>query len=219
MPFDFVREALLASGLAKDREVAVYIAKLDRLYQQFVHEMKPGRDPMIRAQAIFDWLWIKKPNRYDRHGDYRLSDTIDAQFSEGKQAVGNCLGLTLLYNSLLQKSAINPAALHLENAFERGPHVLTVLQTGESVIDIENILPEGFDYKGHLQNPSRTKWGDRELVADIYHSLGNEYYEKGCYREALRSYGHATRLNPRYESARLNKAIVLGRIGVNTGMV
>ncbi|NVL93151.1 MAG: tetratricopeptide repeat protein, partial [Desulfobacterales bacterium] len=99
-----------------------------------------------------------------------------------------------------------------------GPHVLTLLETGESVIDIENILPQGFDYKGHLKNPSRTIWGDRELVADIYHSRGNEYYEKGCYREALRSYDIAIKLNPRYESARLSKAIVLDRIGISTGM-
>ncbi len=219
MPFDFVKEALRASGLAKDQQVAEYVIKLDHLHQQFVHEIKPGRDPLPRARALFDWLWIKKPNRYKRHGHYRLSDSIDSQFSQEKQGVGNCLGLTLLYHCLLKRLAIHAAALHLENAFERGPHVLTVLDTRESVIDIENILPEGFDYKGHLQNPSRTKWGDRELVADIYHSLGNEYYEKGCYREALRSYSNATRLNPRYESARLNKAIVLDRIGGNTGMV
>ena len=74
---------------------------------------------------------------------------------------------------------IHADALYLENAFGIGPHVLTLLQTEESTIDIENILPDGFGFKGHLNDPSRTRWGDKELVADIYHSLGNEFSRKG----------------------------------------
>jgi tetratricopeptide (TPR) repeat protein len=104
-------------------------------------------------------------------------------------------------------------ALYLENAFGRGPHVLTIFRGKESMIDIENILPDGFDYKGHLNDPSRTGWGDTELVADIYHSRGNEFYEKGDYTLALRSYDRAMSLNPLYERARLNRAIVLDRVG------
>jgi len=92
--------------------------------------------------------------------------------------------------------------------------VLTILKTEESTIDIENILPDGFDYKGHLDDPSRIRWGDRELVADIYHSQGNELYEKGDYIEALKSYDRAIDLNPLYEKARLNKAILLDRMGM-----
>lgn len=49
-------------------------------------------------------------------------------------------------------------ALYLENGFEMSPHVLTVLETEESLIDIENVLPEGFNCKGHLDDPSRTRW-------------------------------------------------------------
>jgi tetratricopeptide (TPR) repeat protein len=90
--------------------------------------------------------------------------------------------------------------------------VLTVLKTKESMVDIENIVPDGFDYKGHLNDPSRTVWGDQELVADIYHSQGNECYEKGNYNEALKNYDMAIKLNPRYERFHLNKAIVLDRI-------
>jgi tetratricopeptide (TPR) repeat protein len=104
-------------------------------------------------------------------------------------------------------------ALYLENAFEMGPHVLTFLQTKESLIDIENILPYGFDYKGHLNNPLRTRWGDRELVADIYLSLGNEFFKKDEFIEALKNYNMAINLNPQYEKARLNKAILLGKMG------
>jgi len=84
----------------------------------------------------------------------------------------------------------------------------------EFMIDIENILADGFDYKGHLDDPSRIRWGDRELVADIYYSQGNELYERSDYIEALKSYDRATDLNPLYEKARLNKAILLDRMGM-----
>jgi tetratricopeptide (TPR) repeat protein len=213
--FHFEKEALVASGIKEHDQIAGYIAKLGHLDQQFIRETRPTQDTLIKAKELFDWLWRKKPHRYRSHGSYRLSETIDSQLSGGSQVVGNCLGLTLLYNCLLRRAGIFAEALHLENAFGKGPHVLSIFRTKKSVIDIENILPDGFEYKGHLNDPSRTRWGDRELVADIYHSQGNEFYEKGSYAEALRSYDRAIELNPLYERARLNKAIVLDRIGLN----
>lgn len=103
-------------------------------------------------------------------------------------------------------------ALYLDNAFGIGPHVLTTLQTERSMIDIENIFPEGFDYKGHLNHPSRTRWGDKDLVADIYHSLGNEFFSKGEFIKALENYDIAIDLNPQYEKAHVNKAILLDKM-------
>jgi tetratricopeptide (TPR) repeat protein len=107
---------------------------------------------------------------------------------------------------------IHTKALYLENAFGMGPHVLTLLQTDASVIDIEHILRDGFDYKGHLNDPSRTKWEDKELVADIYHSMGNEWFEKGELAKALNNYEMAIKLNPEYEKAYINKAILMDRL-------
>ena len=214
MTFDFEKEALVASGIKENDQIADYMSKLAHLDQQFIRENRAIHDTLIKAKELFDWLWRKKPDRYRSHGSYRLSEAIDSQLTAGSQVVGNCLGLTLLYHCLLGRAGIFAEALHLEDAFERGPHVLSSLRTKKSVIDIENILPDGFDYKGHLNDPSRTRWGDRELVADIYHSQGNEFYEKGNYVEALRSYDRAIKLNPLYERARLNKAIVLDRMGL-----
>lgn len=213
MTFSLEKEALIASGVSEDDQIADYMSKLAHLHQQFIREIKPTHDPLTRAKALFDWLWMKKAGRYRPHGHYRLNDAIDSQLSGGNQVVGNCLGLTLLYNCLLQRTGMDAEALYLENAFGRGPHVLTIFRGKESMIDIENILPAGFDYKGHLNDPSRTGWGDTELVADIYHSRGNEFYEKGDYTLALRSYDRAMSLNPLYERARLNRAIVLDRVG------
>jgi tetratricopeptide (TPR) repeat protein len=107
---------------------------------------------------------------------------------------------------------IRAEAVYLENAFEIGSHVLTMLQIKESMIDIENIFLDGFDYKGHLNNPSRTRWGDQELVADIYHSFGNELFSKGQFIKALENYDRALYLNPQYEKAQLNKVILLDKM-------
>lgn len=133
------------------------------------------------------------------------------------QPIGNCLGLTLLYNCLLRRLGIHAEAIYLENAFGMGPHVLTLLPIEDTFIDVENILPDGYDYRGHLNHSSRIRWGDKELVADIYHSMGNEYFYKNEWKKALKNYEICLRLNPNYEKAHLNRAILLDKIKINEG--
>ena len=213
--FHLEKEALLASGIKRENRLAVYGKKLAYLNEQFIHQRLPPPHPAGKARDLFHWLWKEKPTRYGPHGYFRLSHAIDAQLNKENPMVGNCLGLTLLYNCLLRRMGIHADALYLDNAFGIGPHVLTLLQGKESTIDIENILPDGFDYKGHLDDPSRTRWGDKELVADIYHSVGNECFGKGELTEALNNYDMALHLNPRYEKARLNKTILLDKMKMN----
>ena len=213
MSFDLIREALVASGVREESEVAAYIRSIDYLHGRFIEEMDPEHDPLPIAKGLFEWLWRKKPVRYEHGGSYRLNEVINLQMNKQGATVGNCLGLTLLYNCLLRRAGIKAGALYLENAFERGPHVLSTTTIRDSIIDIENSLSEGFDYKGHLKDPSRHLWGDRELVADIYLSQGNDYFELGNYAKALASYEAATSLNPHYERAVLNRAIVLDKMG------
>jgi tetratricopeptide (TPR) repeat protein len=217
--FNLEKEALLASGIKGENRLAVYGKKLDYLHERFVHQILPPPHPTGNARALFTWLWKEKPTRYDSHADFRLSHVIDAQLDEENPTVGNCLGLTLLYNCLLRRMGIRAEALYLEHAFGKGPHVLTLLQAGALTIDIENILPDGFDYKGHLNNPSRTRWKDKQLVADIYHSLGNEFFEKGEFAKALKNCNMAIKLNPQYEKAHLNKAILMDKIRDEKGKV
>ena len=204
--------ALFASGINKKREVINYSAKLDQLYYQFMRHMTPSHEPVEKARALFSWLWIEKPARYKSQGNFRLNEVIDAQLSDDTEAVGNCLGLTLLYNCLIRRMGIRAKALYLENAFGIGPHVLTLLQANESMIDIENIFPNGFDYKGHLDHPLRRRWGDQELVADVYHSFGNELFSEGQFIKALKIFNRALYLNPQYEKAQLNKVILLDKM-------
>jgi tetratricopeptide (TPR) repeat protein len=215
MVFDLEKEALTASGLRDEDQIRDYLRKLDCLSRQF--NLGGAHDLSIstRAEMLFDALWKDKPHRYKPKGHFRLNQVIDAQLSNKRRAVGNCLGLTLLYNCLLKKIGIEAEALHLKNAFGLGPHVLTVLRIDDFMIDVENILPNGFAYKGHKQDPCRLIWGDQELVADIYQSRGTEFFEKGEFREALRNYEMALRLNPRYQKAELNRAIVFERMKTN----
>ncbi|MBW1802619.1 MAG: tetratricopeptide repeat protein [Deltaproteobacteria bacterium] len=206
------RNALIASEPVNEDRIAGYIEKLDRLYEKFASELKITGEEIKTARAIFDWLWSKKPSRYQRHGPFKLHQVIDAQMSASAQTVGNCLGLTLLYHCLLRRSGIRAEAIYIENAFDIGPHVLSSLTFDDCTIDVENILPDGFGFQGHLRNPSRIRWGDRELVADIYLCLGNECFEKDDLGGALRNYEKALALNPDYEKAHLNKIIAMGKL-------
>ena len=209
--FDLELEALRASGV-EERRIVHYTGQLNIIEQRFLDQGVLSDDPLTRAKQVFEWLWKEKPNRYKQKGHYKLCDVIERQLCEENQNVGNCLGLTILYNCLLRRIGIHAGVLYLENAFGISPHVLTVLQIKDIDIEIENILPKGFDYKRHLKNPSRTRWGDRELVADIYHSLGNELFEMGKLRDALKNYDRAITINPSYEKVKLNKLIVIDKL-------
>ena len=212
MEFDLARQALIASDLRDENRITEYLGKLSSLSKQFIAQEKLPSSILTRARGLFDWLWKERPTRYRHQGNFRLNQVIDAQINGSTSVVGNCLGLTLLYNCLLRRIGIKAEAVYLENGFDLGPHVLTSLTTDDSCIDIENILPGGFYYIGHKNEPSRIRWGDRELVADIYHSVGNEFFEGGEFSKALRNYRTALELNPQYEKARLNKIILLDRI-------
>ncbi|MBA7612180.1 hypothetical protein ES703_19415 [subsurface metagenome] len=210
---DLAQGALLASGVNNEHVLARYLAQIDELCHQIGAEAASDQGgDLEKAQGIFHWLWRAKPRRYQYQGKFKLSDILDAQMGE-KDEVGNCLGLTLLYNVLAQRFGLKVRAVQLEDAFGLGPHVFTVLDAAGRSIDIENAFPHGFDYRGHLENPQRQEWGDRELIADIYHSVANSLFEQGELESAIRSYDKTIRLNPKYTKARLNKGIVLVELG------
>ena len=213
MCFDLEQEVLVASGVKEAALLEEYRSRLGRLYYEFERDKELPSNEVKIARTLFGWLWTQKPARYELGGSYRLNKVIDLQLNKQSERVGNCLGLTLLYNCLLRRAGMSAGAVHLENAFGKGPHVLSTLTIRDSIIDIENSLSEGFDYKGHLKDSSRHLWGDRELVADIYLSRGNDYFELGNHEEALASYEAAVSLNPRHERAVLNRAIVLDKMG------
>jgi len=172
--FDLAREALIASDIESENEINNYSAKINTLYQKIKSEILVSNDETKTAQTLFNWLWKTKPNRYRSRGSYKLNEVIDAQLAPGLGPVGNCLGLTILYNILAQKFGLKIKTIWMEEAFGITPHVFSVLHSEQRIIEIENIFPSGFDFKEYLDNPHREEWGDEELVVDIYNSKFNQ---------------------------------------------
>lgn len=212
---DLTQGALLASGVETVKELKRYLEKTDRLYQGIAEallDLPPKSGDSEKARGIFNWLWQEKAHRYEYGGNFRLTHVLDAQLG-GEGKVGNCLGLTVLYNVLAQRFGLEVKAAHLEDAFGLGPHLFSVLYAGGRTIDIENIFPYGFDYRGHPGAEKRQEWGDRELIADIYHSVGNDLFASGKLERSIESYDRALILHPGYRRAHLNKGIALVELG------
>ncbi|MDY6893428.1 MAG: tetratricopeptide repeat protein [Chloroflexota bacterium] len=209
---DLAWGALIASGINDQKGLSVYQARIDMLCKEIEADTPPG-DDLQKARGLFDWLWTKKPTRYETQGNFRLMTVIDAQLSLSEEKVGNCLGLTILYNVVAQSFGLKTGAIYLDDAFGIGPHVFSVLVIDNATIDVENIVPHGFDFREHLNNPQRKLWGNTGLIADIYHSIGNQLMEANNLEEAVQHYSKAIRLNPNYAKAYLNRGIALSLLG------
>ena len=209
---DLAWGALIASGVKNQRDLENYLTKIDTLNEQLKRRI-PTRAELQKASALFAWLWAKKPDRYQYQGIFRLMDVVDAQLDPSVERVGNCLGLTVLYNALAQKYGLEMKAVYLEEAHGRRSHVFSTFVRGNITIDIDNIFPNGFDSKDHLDNPERVLWGNSELIADIYHSIGWALHEQGKLDNAILNYSKAIRLNPKYAKAYLNRGIALSMAG------
>jgi tetratricopeptide (TPR) repeat protein len=209
---DLAWGALIASGVKNSTDLDSYLAALNTLYRQVLPEITAG-SKLKKAEAIFDWLWAKKPNRYQYQGNFRLQDVLTAQLDPNVETVGNCLGLTVLYNVLAQRCGLDMKAVYLEEAHGRLSHVFSTFVTGNTTTDIDNIFPFGFDFKDHLDNPQRVLWGNSDLIADIYHSIGWALHEQGRLEGAVFNYSKAIRLNPKYAKAYLNRGIALSMLG------
>lgn len=206
------RGALVASGMGTRQELDRYLDTINRLYQAIANTIRDDSDAVVKARGIFDCLWQGKPDRYEPQGSFRLTQVLDCQVGTNDK-VGNCLGLTVLYNVLARQFGLAVRAAYLEEAFGRGPHVFGVLEIGKRTIDIENIFPDGFDYRAHRQARDRIEWGDRELIADMYNSNGNELAASGDWKGAIDNYDKALMLYPEHSRARLNKGLALVELG------
>jgi len=207
----FASSALRASGVAEG-QVGHYSSQLQGLLDSLRLAIGP-REGEEAGRALFQELWQQKPHRYRSGAPFRLHQVLENQLDPRQPAVGNCLGLTLLLNSLAQGLGLKVGAVYLPEAFGHGPHVLSLLYAERGSLDVENILPQGFDYPGHRGSPGRQVWGDEELLADVYTSAGNEALERGQVALAVAELDRALALNPGYRTARHNRAVALLKLG------
>lgn len=209
---DLARGALVASGARNQAELERYMSRMESLCQQLPSAVRAG-GTASKARSLFDWLWTTKAGRNESGGSFRLTQVVDAQVDSSAAKVGNCLGLTLLYNVLAQRVGLDVQAVYLEAVAGRLSHVISMLVSGQKRIDIDNIFPDGFDTKDYLDSSLRVEWGDAELIADVYHSIGWELHEKGKLEDAVVNYSKAIWLNPKYVKAYLNRGIALSMQG------
>ena len=162
--------AFIASGV-NSSQLKEYMKKIFNMITDLRNHVK-GHDKVKNAETIFNRMWKTKPNRYELEGNFRLTEVVDAQLDKTEK-IGNCLGLTILYNSLAQELSLSMKAAHLDN-FMGHPHVFSILYTETSMIPIENIFPNGFDYDQHRDNKKIVEWDNIHLIADLYNSRANE---------------------------------------------
>jgi hypothetical protein len=82
-------------------------------------------------------------------------------------------------------------------------------------LDIEHVFPNGFDFRGHLDNPSREEWSEKDLVAETYVADGNFCFYSHHFPGALDKYDSALALRPDSYKALVNRGtvlVVMGRV-------
>ncbi|MBE0480537.1 MAG: hypothetical protein IBX68_06115 [Dehalococcoidia bacterium] len=208
---DLAGGALVASGITSALRLDQYLMKIGGFGRR-LGEACPSGDQEAVGRYLFEALWLSKPQRYEVGGKFRLNECLEAQLDPSAERVGNCLGLTILYNVFAGELGLTVKAAHVEEAFGLGPHVFSLLYSGKKVLDIENIFPGGFDYKEHSTR-GRMNWDNRSLIADIYCSAGNEAFENGDLKKALGNYRRALLMNPAFQRANLNRGITLALLG------
>jgi tetratricopeptide (TPR) repeat protein len=211
--FDFIQEALLASGVPP-RQFDSYRSRLEGLAERIGASLPP--DPVRRASGLFHRLWREKPHRYQPVADFRLHRALENQLRAEREEVGNCLGLTMLYPALAHCLGLGPhlGAVYLASSFvDRGPHVLSILRTPQRTLDIEHVFSIGFDFRGHLENPAREEWSERDLVAETYVADGNFCFDSRHLSGALEKYDSALVLRPGSYKALVNRGTALAAMG------
>ena len=77
--FDLAEAGFIISEVRDEKELSDYMAKFDGLCSKIADDpaVKSASDKVEKAEAIFDWFWNSKSERYN--GVYRLTDVLDNQ--------------------------------------------------------------------------------------------------------------------------------------------
>ncbi len=130
---------LIASGIEDKQVGKEYLEKFKAIYksyQDFERSRYNGRiSPLEKARSLFDFLSDKIKFEKDK---FLFYEVIDARYSSSISC-GNCLGLTCLYNALVEEEGIPTGII------KKREHVLTRINTNGREYYLENTNRNGFD--------------------------------------------------------------------------
>jgi tetratricopeptide (TPR) repeat protein len=203
------RSLLAVSGLTAEKEIADYRIKLDTIHEEYLKSLASrfpiGAPPrreytvLLRAQALFDYLWNAKPRRCD--GDVLLTDVIDGQLNpDPGRPVGSCVGLTSLYTVLGLREDLPLTVL------TNGSHVLNRLTSDERTCNIENTDPLGFACD--LPHTSFIEYPVVMILAHVLNGRGLAREKANDLAAAEKDYTKAIHLNPAYATAHNNRGTI-----------
>jgi len=203
------RSLLVISGLTVEQEIGDYRKKLDTIHEayltSFASRFPIGAPPrreytaLLRAQALFEYLWNAKPRRCD--GNVLLTDVIDGHLSpDPGRYVGSCVGLTSLYTVLGLREGLRLTVL------TNGSHVLNRLTSDEQTLNIENTDPLGFACD--LPDSSFIEYPAVMIVAHVLNGRGRAREKANDLAAAERDYTKAILVNPAYAAPHNNRGTV-----------
>lgn len=212
--FDLATAGFIASGIREKEELDSYLNRFEGLVSSIFSDIRESfsrfeystsfsySDAQVRnakinafkAEAVFNWLWNSKPKRSKKPKSGNraviLTDVLDNQLSD-KEEVGDCMGLTSLYNSICQRLGIDVKAVWTTG------HIYSVIENDRSLIPIENTLEEGFNEgcrKGVIIDNS-------QLIQRFLIRQASDYKKAENYREAYLLEEIALRINPKTADA------------------
>jgi len=185
--FDLAEAFFIASGIRDERELASYMQKFEGLCSTISEDpkVKSASNKVEKAKAIFDWLWESKPDRYNSCN--KLTDALDNQLSKEKKSVGDCGGLTSLYNSICQRFGISVLSVHAAE------HIYSVLTMDDgNLLVIENTNKDGFGNgsdRGLIQN-------NKQFVQAFLDNLSHRYQSENDNERAFIQDKLALKIDP-----------------------
>lgn len=139
--FDLVKSAFIASGIKDRGKLKFYLERFNDLCLKISLDKRfiTATTDVGKGQAIADYLWDGKPNRAERSNDefgtWRLSEVLDNQLSD-QEVVGNCVGLSVLYNSIANQLGLVTSFVETDN------HTYTILESNKDRTVVENTVNE-----------------------------------------------------------------------------
>ncbi len=188
--FDLAATGFIASGIRNRDELESYLVKFGELVAIIGSDEKVNnaKTDVDKAEAVFNWLWVSKPNRYNSAP--RLTEALDNQLSDSEE-VGDCMGLTLLYNSVCQRLGIDM------NAVWTIRHIYSAMDVGEEINPIENTSRDGFGNGSGIGKVI----GNQQFIQRFLIRLAYDYKEAERYKDAFSLDEIALRINPKTADA------------------